>query len=285
MQRVGDLVWAAADTRTRGFLLGGTAGRTTLAGEGLQHQDGHSHLLALAVPNLISYDPAFAYEIAVIIEDGIRRMYKEGESIFYYITVMNEQYEMPPMPEGVRDGILKGMYRLRASEKKPKQLRAQILGSGAILNEALKAREILEKQYKVAADVWSVTSYQELYRDGHAAERWNRLHPGEKPRVPYVTQCLGGAEGVIVAASDYVKALPDAIDRWLPRRLTSLGTDGFGRSEGRASLRDFFEVDAKFITAATLHALAQEGAIDAEVVKKAIKDLGINPEKPNPAIS
>ena len=195
MQRVGDLVWAAADTRTRGFLLGGTAGRTTLAGEGLQHQDGHSHLLALAVPNLISYDPAFAFEIAVIIEDGIRRMYKDGESIFYYITVMNEQYEMPPMPEGAREGILKGMYRLRASEKKKAKARAQLLGSGAILNEVLKAQQILEEQYDVAADVWSVTSYQELYRDGHAAERWNRLHPGETPRVPYVTQCLGRHRG------------------------------------------------------------------------------------------
>jgi pyruvate dehydrogenase E1 component len=285
MQRVGDLVWAAADSRTHGFLLGGTAGRTTLAGEGLQHQDGHSHLLALAVPNLISYDPAYAYEISVIIEDGIRRMYKDGESIFYYITLMNEQYEMLAMPEGARDGILKGLYRLRGMEPKKGQARAHLLGSGAILNEALKAQQILAARYNVAADVWSVTSYQELYRDGHAAERWNRLHPGEKPRVPYVTQCLGDAKGVIVAASDYVKALPDAIDRWLPRRMVALGTDGFGRSENRASLRDFFEVDARFIALAALDELAHEGAIDTEVVKKAIKDLGIDPEKPNPAIS
>jgi pyruvate dehydrogenase E1 component len=285
MQRVGDLVWAAADTRTRGFLLGGTAGRTTLAGEGLQHQDGHSHLLSLAVPNLLSYDPAFAYEIAVIIEDGIRRMYVEGESIFYYITVMNEQYEMPPMPEGAQEGILKGMYLLRSAEKKPGQARAQLLGSGAILNEAIKAQQILAEHYDVAADVWSVTSYQELYRDGHAIERWNRLHPDEKPRVPYVTQCLGGTEGVLVAASDYVKALPDAIDRWLPRPLTSLGTDGFGRSEGRAALRDFFEVDAKSIAYAALAALAKDGAIQPAAVKKALKDLGVNPDKPNPAIS
>ncbi len=285
MQRVGDLVWAAADTRTRGFLLGGTAGRTTLAGEGLQHQDGHSHLLSLAVPNLLSYDPAFAYEIAVIIEDGIRRMYVEGESIFYYITVMNEQYEMPSMPEGAREGILKGMYLVRPAEKKQGQARAQLLGSGAILNEAIKAQQILAEHYDVAADVWSVTSYQELYRDGHAVERWNRLHPDEKPRVPYVTQCLGGMEGVIVAASDYVKALPDAIDRWLPRPLTSLGTDGFGRSEGRAALRDFFEVDAKSIAYAALTALAKDGAIELAAVKKAIKDLGVNPDKPNPAVS
>jgi pyruvate dehydrogenase E1 component len=285
MQRVGDLVWAAADTRSRGFLLGGTAGRTTLAGEGLQHQDGHSHLLALAVPNLISYDPAYAYEIAVIIEDGIRRMYKNGESVFYYLTVMNENYEMPSMPEGARDGILRGLYRFKASDKKKAKLRAQLLGSGAILNEVVKAAQILEEKYDVAADVWSVTSYTELYRDGHAAERWNRLHPAETPREPWVSQCLGKAEGVIVAASDYVKAMPDAIDRWMPRRATTLGTDGFGRSEGRTSLRDFFEVDAKFIVAATLSDLARDGKIEVAVVQKAIKDLGINTEKPNPAIS
>jgi pyruvate dehydrogenase E1 component len=216
-------------------------------------------------------------------------MYKDGESIFYYITVMNEQYEMPPMPEGAREGILKGLYLLRAAEengeKKPGQPRAQLLGSGAILNEAVKAQQILAEQYKVAADVWSVTSYQELYRDGHAAERWNRLHPGDKPRVPYVTQCLGNTEGAFVAASDYVKALPDAIDRWLPRPLTSLGTDGFGRSENRASLRDFFEVDAKFIAVSALAALARDGTLDVAIVKKAIKDLGVNPDKPNPAIS
>jgi pyruvate dehydrogenase E1 component len=285
MQRVGDLVWAAADSRARGFLLGGTAGRTTLAGEGLQHQDGHSHLLSLAVPNLISYDPAFAYEIAVIVEDGIRRMYVKGESIFYYITVMNEPYEMPPMPDGVQEGILKGLYRFKASDKKQATLRAQLLGSGAILPEVVKAAKILEDQYGVAADVWSVTSYQELYRDGHASERWNRLHPGETPRVPYVTQCFAGTEGVIVAASDYVKILPDGIDRWLPRPLTSLGTDGFGRSENRAALRDFFEVDAKFIVASTLSALARDGQVETAAVAKAIKDLGINTEKPNPAVS
>jgi pyruvate dehydrogenase E1 component len=284
MQRIGDLVWAAADSRTRGFMLGGTAGRTTLAGEGLQHQDGHSHLFSKAVPNLISYDPAFAYEIAVIIEDGIRRMYKEQESIFYYITVMNEQYEMAPMPEGVRDGILKGMYRFRRSEKQAKH-RAQLFGSGAILLEVIKAQQMLEERFDVAADVWSVTSYQELYRDGHAAERWNRLHPAAKPRVPYVTQCLADTEGVIIAASDYVKALPDAIDRWLPRQLTSLGTDGFGRSEDRPSLRDFFEVDAKFIVLATLNALMRERKVEASAVEKAIKEFGVNPEKPNPAIS
>jgi pyruvate dehydrogenase E1 component len=197
---------------------------------------------------------------------------------------MNEQYEMPAMPEGAHEGILRGMYRLRASGKKSKA-RAQLLGSGAILNEVVKAQQILEEQYNVAADVWSVTSYQELYRDGHAVERWNRLHPGEKPRVPYVTQCLGGTEGVLIAASDYVKAMPNAIDAWLPRRLTALGTDGFGRSEGRASLREFFEVDARFVVVATLGDLARDGVIETSVVQKAIRDLGINPEKSNPALS
>jgi pyruvate dehydrogenase E1 component len=285
MQRVGDFVWAAADTRTRGFLLGGTAGRTTLSGEGLQHQDGHSHLLALAVPNLLAYDPAFAFELAVIIEDGIRRMYKDGESVFYYITVMNEPYEQLPMPEGSREGILKGMYKFRAADVRKPKAKAQLLGSGAILNEALAAQKILGEQYGVAADVWSVTSYPQLYRDGNAVDRWNRLHPGDTPRVPHVTQCLGGAEGAIVAASDYVKLLPDGIDRWTPRPVVSLGTDGFGRSEGRSSLRDFFEVDAKHIVAATLSELARDGKIEAGVAKKAIADLGINPEKPNPAIS
>jgi len=283
MQRIGDLVWAAGDSRARGFLLGGTAGRTTLAGEGLQHQDGHSHLLALAVPNLLSYDPAFAYEIAVIIEAGIRRMYVDGESIFYYITVMNEPYEMPPMPDGVEEGILKGMYRLKASDTSGAAARAQLLGSGAILPEVIKAAYILEGRYGVAADVWSVTSYQQLYRDGHAVERWNRLHPRETPRVPYVTQCFAGAKGVIVAASDYVKILPDGICRWMPRPLVSLGTDGFGRSENREALRDFFEVDAKFIVVATLSELAKDGAVDSSLVEKAIADLGVNADKPNPA--
>jgi pyruvate dehydrogenase E1 component len=285
MQRIGDLVWAAGDSRARGFMLGGTAGRTTLAGEGLQHQDGHSHQFSLAVPNVVSYDPAFAFEIAVIVEEGIRRMYVNGESIFYYITVMNEPYEMPPMPAGVREGILKGLYRFKTSAKKDSTLKAQLLGSGAILPEVIKAAKVLEEQYGVAADVWSVTSYQELYREGHAVERWNRLHPDEAPRVPYVTRCFEGTAGPIVASSDYVKALPDAIDRWMPRPLVSLGTDGFGRSENRAALRDFFEVDCRFVVLATLNALAREGKIEAAVVKKAIRDLNINTEKPNPAVS
>jgi pyruvate dehydrogenase E1 component len=283
-QRVGDLIWAAADSRTRGFLLGGTAGRTTLAGEGLQHQDGNSHVFSLCYPNCKSYDPAFAYELAVIIQDGIRRMYTEQEHIFYYITVMNEQYEMPPMPDDAHDGILKGMYRMRPAAKGDATLKAQLLGSGAILNEVLAAQEMLEK-YGVAADVWSVTSYQELYRDGHACDRWNMLHPGGEQKVPYVTQCLGEAPGVIVAASDYLKVLPDGIDRWTPRRIRSLGTDGFGRSEDRASLRNFFEVDRRFVVLATLTELADAGELDRAVLTKAIKELKIDADKKPPASS
>jgi pyruvate dehydrogenase E1 component len=282
LQRISDFIWAAADMRCRGFMLGGTAGRTTLAGEGLQHQDGNSHVLALPIPTMRAYDPAFAYEIAVIVQDGIRRMYKDGENAFYYITVMNEAYAMPPMPAGVKDGILKGMYKFRASETKNAKLRAQLFGSGAILREALKAQEILGEKYGVSADVWSVTSYKSLYTDGIDAERWNLLHAGEKPRVPYVSECLAGEDGVLVAASDYLKALPNLISRWTPRRLAALGTDGFGRSDGRAALRDFFEVDARFITLATLNELFREGKIDAAVVRKAVKDLEINMEKPNP---
>ena len=282
-QRVGDLIWAGGDSRVRGFLLGGTAGRTTLAGEGLQHQDGNSHVYSLCYPNCISYDPAYAFELAVIIQDGIRRMYRDQESIFYYLTVMNEQYAMPEAPPNSREGILKGMYRFKAADSKAK-LKAQLFGSGAILNEVVKAQEILQK-YGVAADVWSVTSYTELYRDGHACERWNMLHPTETPKVPYVTQCLKDVQGVFVAASDNCKVLADSIDRWMPRRIRALGTDGFGRSEDRATLREFFEVDARFVAVATLSELLKEGQIDARVVQQAIADLGINPDKPNPAVS
>jgi pyruvate dehydrogenase E1 component len=284
-QRVNDLIWAAADTRCRGFLLGGTAGRTTLAGEGLQHQDGNSHVLALPIPTLQAYDPAFAYEIAVIIQDGIDRMYRKGESIFYYITVMNEPYAMPPMPEGSREGILKGMYRFKPAADSKSKLRAQLFGSGSILREVLKAQEILAEKYHVAADVWSVTSYKALYSDGIETERWNLLHPSDKPRVPYVTECLADAPGVLVAATDYLKALPNLVSSWMPRRLASLGTDGFGRSESRESLRNFFEVDARFITLATLHELLGEGKIQASTVQKAIKDLEIDVSKPDPFTS
>ena len=284
-QRVNDLIWAAADTRCRGFMLGGTAGRTTLAGEGLQHQDGNSHVLALPIPTLQAYDPAFAYEIAVIIEDGIDRMYRKGESIFYYITVMNEPYAMPPMPGGSREGILKGMYRYKPAADSKSKLRAQLFGSGSILREVLKAQEILAEKYHVAADVWSVTSYKALYSDGIETERWNLLHPSDKPRVPYVTQCLADAPGVLVAATDYLKALPNLVSSWMPRRLASLGTDGFGRSESRESLRNFFEVDARFITLATLHELLREGKVQASLVQKAIKDLEIDVSKPDPFTS
>ena len=284
-QRIGDLIWAAADMRTRGFLVGGTAGRTTLAGEGLQHQDGHSHVLALPVPNLLAYDPAFAYEIGVIIQDGIKRMYVDQESVFYYLTVTNEPLAMPAMPEGkdVREGILKGMYRFRTSTKKDAKLRAQLFGSGTIMYEVLKAQQILEEKYNVAADVWSVTSYKQLYRDGNDCERWNMLHPGETPRVPFVRLALKDAPGVLVAASDYMKVLPESIAQWLPRPLVALGTDGFGRSESRTALRDFFEVDAKHIVLATLTALAREKQIKLDVLQKAVKELGINPGKANPA--
>src|SRR4051812_28325989 len=281
MQRVGDLVWAAGDLRARGFLLGGTAGRTTLAGEGLQHQDGNSHILAMPVPNLVAYDPAFAYELAVIIQDGIRRMYQNDESVFYYITVMNENYEHPAMPEGSREGIVKGMYRFNQSGLKDAKLKAQLLGSGAILPEVIKAQAMLEK-YGVAADVWSVTSYKELYKDAISTERWNMLHPTEKARVPYVTEQLSGTEGVLIAASDYIKTLPLSVSRWMPRPLHALGTDGYGRSENRASLRDFFEVDAKFVTLATLSELAREKKIKPDVVQQAMKDLGISADKNDP---
>jgi pyruvate dehydrogenase E1 component len=266
----------------RGFLLGATAGRTTLAGEGLQHQDGQSHVYSLAFPNCVSYDPAYAYELAVIIRDGIRRMYRDQESIFYYLTVMNEQYEMPPMPEGSREGILKGMYRFSKAANGKAKAKAQLLGSGTILNEVRGAAGLLEK-YGVAADVWSVTSYNELYREAHACDRWNMLNPGETPKVPYVTQALADTQGVIVAASDYLKVLPASIDRWMPRRVRALGTDGFGRSEARKELREFFEVESRYIALATLAELAQNGAVDQKVVAQAMKDFGIDPKKKNPA--
>jgi pyruvate dehydrogenase E1 component len=280
-QRMGDLIWAAGDMRCKGFLLGGTAGRTTLNGEGLQHQDGQSHLLLYPLPDIVTYDPAYAYELAVIIRDGIRRMYEEQESVFYYLTVMNENYQMPAMPDGVKEGIVKGMYKLKSSELKNPKCRAQLFGSGTILNEVVKAQEILE-DYKVSADVWSVTSYKELRRDALDIERWNLLHPLEEPRVPYITKMLKDEEGVFVASSDYVKALPDSISKWIPRPLISLGTDGFGRSDSRMALRDFFEVDAKHVVLAALYALLKDGKIKSGIVEKAMKDLNINPDKRNP---
>ncbi len=285
MQRIGDLVWLAGDMGCKGFLIGATAGRTTLNGEGLQHQDGHSLVLASTVPNLVSYDPAFAYELATIIKEGIKRMYVDGEDIFYYLTVENENYAMPPMPRGCEEGILRGMYKCGKSSLKKADGKAQLFGSGAILNEAIKAQGILEKDYNVAADVWSVTSYTELRRDGLDADRWNRLNPGKKQKVAYVTQCLEKEDGVFVAASDYMKALPDLIAQWSPKPIASLGTDGYGRSESREALRDFFEVDARFIVLATLSALAGDGTLPTTVLKKAIKKLGIDQAKPNPMTS
>jgi pyruvate dehydrogenase E1 component len=289
-QRIGDLIWAAADSRSRGFLVGGIAGRTTINGEGLQHQDGHSHLLASTVPNLLSYDPAYAYEIAVIVREGIRRMYEKEEDIFYYFTIGNENYPQPVMPTGVRDSILRGLYRFRKTEGRKQKTGAHkgrsysvhLLGSGAILNEVVKAQQILAEKYDVAADVWSVTSYTELRREALDVERWNLLHPDKTPRVPYVSQCFENEPGVFVAASDYLKALPDGIARWLPGRLAALGTDGFGRSDTREALRDFFEVDARHVTLAALSALHRDGQIEAALVKRAIKELKINPKKPNP---
>ena len=282
-QRVGDLIWAFADARGKGFLMGGTAGRTTLAGEGLQHQDGHSLVLSSTVPTCVSYDPAYAYEIAVIVQDGIRRMYQEQEDCFYYLTMYNENYAMPPMPEGVEEGILRGIYRYKAAEKGPAA--AQLFGSGPILNEALRAQGILAEKYGVAADVWSVTSYNELRRDALRVERWNRLHPGEKPRRPYLLQALNGVQGPIVAATDYMKVVADQVAPWLPGRLETLGTDGFGRSENREHLRRFFEVNAESIAAAALSRLARDGKFDLKRAKKAFAELGVNTEKIDPSLA
>ncbi|MBT8381597.1 MAG: pyruvate dehydrogenase (acetyl-transferring), homodimeric type [Ignavibacteria bacterium] len=285
LQRIGDLAWAAGDIRAKGFLIGGTAGRTTLNGEGLQHQDGHSHLLAYSIPNLVAYDPAFAYELAVIIRDGIKRMFQDQENIFYYITAMNENYVMPEMPKGVKEGILKGMYKFKSSKMKNAKTRAHLFGSGTILNEVLKAQEILEKDHKVSADVWSVTSYKELRREALEVERWNMLNPTKKQKVSYIEQTLKKEDGVFVASSDYVKALPDSIAKWFPQTLYSLGTDGFGRSGSREALRDFFEVDHRHIVYAVLGALAKEGKIKDTLLEKVKKDLKIKTDKPNPMIS
>jgi pyruvate dehydrogenase E1 component len=284
-QRIGDLIWAASDMRTRGFLMGGTSGRTTLAGEGLQHQDGHSHLIAYPFPTVKAYDPAFAYELAVVIQDGIRRMYVDQESLLYYITVMNDLYTQPPMPKGVKQGIIKGIYKFSSSKLKKAKYSANLFGSGAILNKVIEAKNILEEKYQVAVDIWSITSYKELHYDATMTDRWNMLHPDKPAKVPFLTQTLKGTSGIFVAASDYVKAMPESISKWIPGRLISLGTDGFGRSDGRRHLRDFFEVDARYITLATLYGLLQEGKITATVVKKAIKDLDIDPEKANPLLS
>ncbi|HEX5218202.1 MAG TPA: pyruvate dehydrogenase (acetyl-transferring), homodimeric type [Verrucomicrobiae bacterium] len=282
LQRVGDLIWLAGDIRAKGFLLGATAGRTTLNGEGLQHQDGHSLLHASTIPTVLAYDPAFAYEIAVIVADGLRRMYGEGEEIFYYLALYNENYLMPPMPEGVEDGILKGLYKFKAGEKK--KHKAHILGSGPIMQSALKAQEILAERYGVSADVWSATSYKLLRTDAIRCQRWNMLHPTETPRQSYVEQLFAKEKGTFVAVSDNIRTVPDQIAPWVPGGLVTLGTDGFGRSDTRARLRRFFQVDAESTVIGTLYALAQKGEIGREVVAKAIKDLGVDPEKVQPQL-
>lgn len=281
-QRIGDLIWAAGDAQARGFLLGATSGRTTLAGEGLQHQDGHSHLLAYPNPSIRAYDPAFAYEIAVIVQEGMRRMLEAGENIIYYLTIANAIYRMPAKPKGVDQGILNGIYRFKASPKKRSKNKAHLFGSGAILNEVVEAQAILEEQYNVATDVWSVTSYKALYENGIETERWNLRHPDKPSRLSFLQQQLADEKGVFVAASDYLKALPASIAKWVPGPMILLGTDGYGRSDERAALRDFFEVDARHIVYATLSGLAQEKKIESGVVKKAAKQLDIDPDKRNP---
>ena len=284
-QRIGDLIWAAADSRARGFLLGATAGRTTLNGEGLQHADGHSHLLASTVPALLTYDPALAYEIAVIVRDGLRRMYQRREDVFYYLTLYNENFEMPAMPPGVEEGILKGLYKFRSAAGGKKQLRAHLLGSGPLLFEALRAQEILASRYGVAADVWSATSYNLLRREALEVRRWNTLHPGEKPRKSYVESLLEPEEGVFVAVSDYMKIVPDQIAPWVPGGLVSLGTDGFGRSDTRTRLRRYFEVDAESVAIAALHALCQRGLVRKSVVERAMDELHYHPGKAHPEMA
>jgi pyruvate dehydrogenase E1 component len=277
-QRIGDLAWAAGDMQARGFLIGGTAGRTTLAGEGLQHQDGHSHLVASTIPNCVAYDPAYAYELAVIVQDGMRRMYAEQQNCFYYITVMNENYPQPAMPEGAEEGIKRGIYRIRSHDG----AKVQLLGSGTILREALAAAELLAKDFDITADVWSVTSFTELRRDGIDCERWNMLHPEEPPRTAYVTDQLAATTGTIVAATDYMRTHADQIRPYVPRTYRVLGTDGFGRSDMRSQLRKFFEVNRWYIAIAALKALADDGEIAQSRVTEAIQRWRIDPDKPNP---
>jgi pyruvate dehydrogenase E1 component len=281
-QRIGDLIWAAGDSRARGFLLGATAGRTTLSGEGLQHEDGSSHLLFSTVPNCVAYDPTYGYEVVTIIRDGMRRMLEAQEDVFYYVTMMNENYQHPAMPEGAEEGILKGMYRLRQSKAKKPAASAQLLGSGAILREVLAAADLLEQDWKVGADVWSVTSFTELRRDGMSVERDNRFNPERDPKPSWVEQCLNDTSGPIIGSTDYMRSVADLIRTWVPRRYVTLGTDGFGRSDTRAALRDFFEVDRHHVVVATLKALADEGSIERKTVSEAIGKYGIKQDRPNP---
>jgi pyruvate dehydrogenase E1 component len=279
-QRIGDLAWAAGDAQTRGFLLGGTSGRTTLNGEGLQHEDGHSHILAGTIPNCRSYDPTYAYELAVIMREGIHQMMELQQSVFYYITVMNENYQQPAMPQGVEEGIIKGMYLLEEEQGDFKH-RVQLLGSGTILNEVRAAASLL-REMGVGADIWSVTSFNELRREGLAVDRWNRLHPLEERRLTYVEQCLGERQGPVIASTDYMKLFADQIRQWVPTEFQVLGTDGFGRSDSRKKLRDHFEVDRRWVAVAALQALANQGKLERKVVADAITKFGIDTEKRNP---
>jgi pyruvate dehydrogenase E1 component len=286
-QRVADLIWAAADMRSKGFLMGATSGRTTLNGEGLQHQDGHSHLISATVPNCISYDPTFGYELAVIINDGLKRMYADDESVFYYITLLNENYAHPPIPKGVEEGIRRGMYQLepgakKSAKAKPTKPKVQLLGSGSILREVIAAADLLESDFGVDSDLWSVPSFTELRRDGIEIERWNRLHPTAKRKISYVEECLEGHEGPVVASTDFMRSFADQIRQFVPGRYLTLGTDGFGRSDTRASLRGFFEIDRYHVTVAALMALADEGTVPAKQVADAIKKYDIDTEAPDP---
>ncbi len=281
-QRVGDFAWAAGDMRARGFLLGATAGRTTLNGEGLQHDDGHSLILSSTIPNAVSYDPAFSYEVAVIIQDGLRRMIAGQEDVYYYITLMNENYEHPALPEGAEAGIIKGMYLLRTAAAEAKGPRVQLLGSGTILREVIAGAGLLA-EWGVTADIWSCPSFTELRREGLEVERWNMLHPEEVPRQSFVAECLSGRPGPVIAATDYIKAFADQIRAFVPHRYRVLGTDGFGRSDYRRRLRSFFEIDRHYVAVAALHALAEESVIAPRIVAAAIRKYGINSEQPSPA--
>ncbi|WP_165855983.1 pyruvate dehydrogenase (acetyl-transferring), homodimeric type [Marinobacter sp. JSM 1782161] len=286
-QRVGDLAWASGDIQARGFLVGGTAGRTTLNGEGLQHQDGHSLILAQTIPNCVAYDPAYAYEMAVVVQDGMRRMYEDNENVFYYVTMMNENYEQPAMPKGAEDGIIKGMYKFGTVDTKgrKKKPRVQLLGAGTILNEVRAAAELLRDDYGVASDIWSVTSFNELARDGQHVDRWNKLHPDDKPKQPYVTQCLQKQIGPVVASTDYMKLYADQVRAWVPKHYEVLGTDGFGRSDTRERLRSFFEVDRYHVVVAALRALAADGEMEQKQVLEAMRKYNIDRNKPNPVKS
>jgi len=279
-QRIGDLAWAAGDSQARGFLIGATAGRTTLNGEGLQHQDGHSLILANTVPNCRSYDATYSYELAVVVQDGVKRMFEDKENCFYYLTTMNENYKQPAMPEGAEEGIIKGIYKFSHGGKA--KLRVQLMGAGTILNEVREAAQILKETYSVESDIWSLTSVNELTREGQQVDRWNLLHPESKPKRAYLSEQLDGAEGPVIIATDYMKNYAEQMRKYIDKPLTVLGTDGFGRSDSREALRSFFEVDRYFITVAALKSLADEGSIKHSVVSEAIKSFGIDPEKTNP---